>query len=233
MFSYGERLIPVIHSLGEFMKDTVPLLANINRSIAESNSKIPKATNQIHSVTNATEMATTEILDLVDSLNNDLGNIEKTALDVLGKETDKNDFLLGLIPILNRHDAEKYIKDFLAENSSSVKLGELLLQVGKMKSDTESITISLQVQDITAQQLATVNHLIESVQKRLSALIEDFDTTKIQEAPETNLNIPDGAAFDPNATYSKTDDRQVMADAIINDQTSTTSQDEIDKLFSL
>jgi hypothetical protein len=47
VFTYGEKLIPVIQSLGEFMKETVPLLENINRSIAESTSKIPKATNQI------------------------------------------------------------------------------------------------------------------------------------------------------------------------------------------
>ena len=76
VFTYGEKLIPVIQSLGEFMKETVPLLENINKSIAESTSKIPKASNQIQNVTSATEMATTEILDLVDVLNADLESIE-------------------------------------------------------------------------------------------------------------------------------------------------------------
>ena len=136
VFSYGEKLIPIIHSLGEFMKETVPLLENINRSIAESTSKIPKATNQIQSVTNATELATTEILDLVDSLNSDLTDIEKTMVDILAKETDKTDFLVSLIPLLNKQDAEIFIKDFLNKNSSSEKLGQLLMQVGKMKNDS-------------------------------------------------------------------------------------------------
>ncbi len=230
VFSYGEKLIPIIHSLGEFMKETVPLLENINRSIAESTSKIPKATNQIQSVTNATEMATTEILDLVDSLNNDLTDIEKTMVDILAKETDKSDFLLSLIPILNKQDAEVFIKDFLNKNCSSEKLGQLLLQVGKMKNDSNSIALSLQVQDITSQQLATVNHLMESVQERLASLIQDFDNTKISD--QDVLNIPDGASFDPNARYSKSEVPQQEVDSIFSKEMQTASQAEIDKLFN-
>ena len=232
VFSYGERLIPVVHSLGEFMRDTVPLLANINRSIAESNSKIPKATNQIQNVTNATEMATTEILDLVDLLNTDLSGIEKSMLKILTMESDKNDFLTGLIPMLNRPDAESYINNFIKENSSAEELGELLLQVGKMKTDTESIAISLQVQDITTQQLAAVNHLIESVQERLASLIDDFSSTKMNVSKDLDINIPEGVSFDPNARYTKSDASQQEADSIFNNEIQTASQEEIDKLFS-
>ena len=230
VFVYGEKLIPIIQSLGEFMKETVPLLENINKSIAESTSKIPKATNQIQNVTSATEMATTEILDLVDSLNSDLTAIEKTMVDILAKETDKEDFLLSLIPMLNRKDAEVFVKDFLQKNSSAEKLGKLLLQVGKMKNDANSIALSLQVQDITSQQLATVNHLIESVQDKLASLIEDFDNTKINE--HDSLNIPEGATFDPNARYSKSKAPQQEADIIFNKEMQTASQEEIDKLFN-
>ncbi len=232
VFSYGEKLIPILHSLGEFMKDTVPLLESINRSIAESTSKIPKATNQIQNVTSATELATTEILDLVDSLNSDLSSIEKTMVNILAKETDKQDFLLSLIPMLKREDAETFIKDFLRKNSSSEKLGELLLQVGKMKSDSNSITISLQVQDITAQQLATVNHLIESVQERLSSLIADLGETKIIDNHDKNLELPESASFDPNARYSRSVVPQQEVDLIFNKEMQTASQDEIDKLFN-
>lgn len=230
VFTYGEKLIPVIQSLGEFMKETVPLLENINRSIAESTSKIPKATNQIQNVTSATEMATTEILDLVDSLNDDLTEIEKTMVEVIAKETDKKDFLLSLIPMLKKENAELFIKDFLDKNSNTEKLGVLLLQVGKMKNDSNSIALSLQVQDITSQQLATVNHLIESVQDRLSSLIEDFDNTKISE--HDSLNIPEGASFDPNARYSKSVVPQQEVDSIFSKEMQTASQAEIDKLFN-
>lgn len=230
VFTYGERLIPVIHSLGEFMKETVPLLENINQSIAESTAKIPKATDQIQSVTSATELATTEILDLVDSLNNDLSVIEKTMLDIITKEKDKEDFLMSLVPMLKKENAELFIKEFLSKNSSSAKLDELLSQVAKMKNDSNSITISLQVQDITAQQLATVNHLIESVQERLASLIEDFDNTKILDNNE--INLPENASFDPNARYSRSTVPQQEVDTIFNQKSQKTSQAEIDKLFN-
>ena len=231
IFTYGERLLPIIHNLSEFMKETVPLLENINQSITESASKIPKVTDQIDSVTKSTEMATTEILDLVDSLNEDLVTIEKTALDIFSKEADKKDFLLSLVPMLDKKNADNYVNEFLKKNDSMERLGELLLQIGKMKSDSSSIAISLQVQDITAQQLATVNHLMESVQKVLSSLIEDFDSINISDGMDSNMNLPKGASFDPNARYSKSIIPQQEVDSVINNEKNRTSQAEIDKLF--
>ena len=148
VFTYGEKLIPVIQSLGEFMKETVPLLENINRSIAESTSKIPKASNQIQNVTSATELATTEILDLVDVLNADLESIEKCVVDCLEKEKDKEDFLNSLIPKLNVSDAKIFVDEFLIKNRSSLNLNAVKDRIKKMKDDTNSITLSLQVQDI-------------------------------------------------------------------------------------
>jgi len=231
VFTYGEKLIPVIQSLGEFMKETVPLLENINRSIAESTSKIPKASNQIQNVTSATELATTEILDLVDVLNADLESIEKCVVDCLEKENDKEDFLNSLIPKLNVSDAKIFVDDFLVKNRSTLNLNSVKDRIKKMKDDTNSITLSLQVQDITSQQLATVNHLIESVQDRLASLIDDFDNTKLNEN-ENNLNLPEGASFDPNARYSKSVVPQQEVDSIFNKEMQTASQAEIDKLFN-
>ncbi len=231
VFSYGEKLFPIIQKLGEFMKETAPLLENINNSIAESTSKIPKATNQIQNVSTATEMATTEILDLVDSINDELTNIQKTMVDILGKETDKEEFLLKLIPLLNVEKPNVLIKEFLNKNSSSEKLGELLLQVGKMKIDANSIALSLQVQDITSQQLAAVNHLIESVQTRLAALIDDFDSAKISDQ-DLNMNISENVSFDPNARYSRSEVPQQEVDLIFSKDKQKASQEEIDKLFN-
>lgn len=232
VFVYGERLIPIIQSLIDFMKDTVPLLENINYSIADSTSKIPKVTNQINNVTNATELATTEILDTVDSLNKDLTVIEKTMQEVLTKENDKKDFLLSIIPLLNKENAAEFVEDFINKNSSSEKLSDLLTQVGKMKNDANNITISLQVQDITAQQLAAVTHLIESVQSRLSSLIVDLEHSDMKHVENLEIKVEEGVAFDPNARYTKSTEIQETVDSIINSEVLNASQAEIDKLFS-
>src|SRR5690554_1215843 len=88
VFRYGQKLIPIIQSLIDFMKDTVPLLENINNSIADSTQKMPKATHQISNVTSATELATTEILDIVDVISNDISIIENELKEGLQKRKE-------------------------------------------------------------------------------------------------------------------------------------------------
>lgn len=132
---------------------------------------------------------------------------------------------------MNVSDAKIFVDEFLIKNRSSLNLNAVKDRIKKMKDDTNSITLSLQVQDITSQQLATVNHLIESVQDRLASLIDDFDNTKLNEN-ENNLNLPEGASFDPNARYSKSLVPQQEVDSIFNKEMQTASQAEIDKLFN-
>ena len=232
VFIYGEKLLPVIHSLGVFMKETVPLLENINRSIAESTVKIPKAQNQISSVTNATELATTEILDLVDMLNSDLVTIENSVKNFLIQDKEKREFLKSLIPYLKKEKAEDFINNFLNKNECSKKLSDTISLVQKMKNDTNDITLSLQVQDITAQQLATVNHLIESVQEKLSGLISDFDKNHIETPHIEFSDVSVNATFNPSARYTKSNVTQQEADSIFKSKKiEITSQEEIDRLF--
>jgi chemotaxis regulatin CheY-phosphate phosphatase CheZ len=233
VFKYGERLIPVIQSLVDFMRDTEPLLERINSSIAESTNKIPKATNQINNVTNATELATTEILDLVDAISNEVSNIENIIKSYLDREEEKKQLreqILAEIAFYNG-TGDKILKYFeLAENTSH--LIESLPMFTKIKSDAYNITMSLQVQDITTQQLAAVNHLIESVQEKLASLLYNFNENSFTHG-DINSEAFDSRdyAFNPEARYRKTDDQQQVADEIVQ-QSSVATQDEIDKLFS-
>jgi len=104
--------------------------------------------------------------------------------------------------------------------------------VRKLENDSTNITISLQIQDITAQQLASVNHLIQSVQKRLSSLLFDLgkksnqNLSELEQMPEADTDT-----FNPDAKYDTSAEKQVRVDEIINENLKT-SQAEIDKLFS-
>ena len=136
-----------------------------------------------------------------------------------------------MVPLLKKENAKTFIDEFLEKNKFAYNLNSVVDRIKKMKNDTNSITLSLQVQDITSQQLATVNHLIESVQEKLASLIEDFDNTKITDGQD-NLNLPEGASFDPNARYSKSAVPQQEVDSIFSKEMQTASQAEIDKLFN-
>ncbi len=233
VFRYGQKLIPVVQSIIDFMKETVPLLEDINTSIADSTSKIPKAKDQINNVSCATEMATTEILDIVDSISNDLDTIESGTKSFQEKEEKKKRAWLEIKNMLKDNtNAARIIDEYEQLDSSLVELDNLHDLISRIKNDVYNITLSLQVQDITSQQLAAVNHLIESVRKKLSSLILHLDENEFKDLDDDEINDSGEKTFNPNAEYVKSDEKQELADILINDNLNKTSQDEIDKLFS-
>jgi chemotaxis regulatin CheY-phosphate phosphatase CheZ len=203
IFLYSEKLIPVIQKLIDFMRNTIPLLENINQSITDTANKFPAAKNQIESVTSATEMATTEILDTIDKIFNEI-NSAKTNL---------SDF----------ENSDNYtLPDFAKEKLASIKNS-----LDNINQYAYNVTLSLQVQDITSQQLAAVNYLIQSVQARLGALFQDLeDSNFTQMGKYVDKNV-----FNENARYEDTTQKQKEIDQLIVSNNSSTSQDEIDKLF--
>ncbi len=233
VFRYGQKLIPIIQSLIDFMKETVPLLEDINTSISDTTNKIPRAKDQINNVSSQTELATTEILDVVDSISLDVEKVDKYIHDIKSKEDEKNkswEEIKKLIP--SSSAADKLIKQYESLDVFSSTIPAIEEVFGKIRNDVYKITLSLQVQDITSQQLAAVNHLIESVRMRLSSLIVHLDETELNSVDNVKLDIPEKATFDPDAVYTKSTERQDVADELINSINAKATQDEIDKLFS-
>lgn len=212
-FVYGQKLVPIIQKIIDFMRDTVPILENVNNSIQYSTSKIPKAALQINSVTNATEIATGEILDTVDSMFVDIVEMKKDVNE-LREKFGNND------------------SGAVSSEEMLAKMDKLENSINKIESAATSITISLQVQDITAQQLASVNHLIQSIQQKLSSLLIDFGNEEDLDLSEDEREASRNATFNPDARYDKSGQNQKLADSIIDTAKLHTSQDEIDKLFA-
>jgi chemotaxis regulatin CheY-phosphate phosphatase CheZ len=201
-FIYGQKLIPILQKIIDFMQSTVPLLENVNREIQDSTSKIPKAALQINSVTSATEVATTEILDVVDGVSMDIHSM-KAKLESIKSRMGEDDDLVTLLGMIEKIEARMM-----------------------------NITISLQVQDITSQQLSSVNHLIQSIQEKLSSLVNDLANKENKEIPSIDLYPRDGT-FNADARYEKNTKSQELVDSLVTKRNnSKTSQEEIDKLFA-
>ncbi len=209
LFSFGQRMMPIAKALFDFLQEIVPLLESINVSIQESNSKIPTAARKLDSVTQATELATTEILDLVDKIALQLNDIRTTVGEMR-----------------TEGGGEKFEPSF--------KSIETTLE--NIEMNTSSIMMSLQVQDITSQQIAAVNHLMASVQGRLGSLVDDFGRANFDDMKSTNVEFPSDVTFDANAIYSKATDRQELANDVVNklipDANAFSSQADIDALFA-
>ncbi len=107
---------------------------------------------------------------------------------------------------------------------------QMVDSIKKIRDDAYNITLSLQVQDITTQQLAAVNHLIESVQGKLASIIVEFEgTTNFEKGQD--FEFTEEVNFNPDAVYTKSTENQKLVDDLINEGSKNTSQDEIDKLF--
>lgn len=254
LFIFGQRVIPFLEELFYFVHDIMPVLEEINISIYESANKMPHASSQLNKVTQATELATTEILDNLESVLSRLNAIDShfqtstgdlTALENLDKETVEavrtslkgDDKLLQKISALNEQK-QAHLK-ILTSNAN-----DLERNLKDIRAKSNDIMISLQVQDITAQQIASVNHLIESVQNRLSNLIDRFKLSGAELLSE--IEMMENHSFDPLASYDRSGKRQDTADKIMqkandvkdnleqlgeNEPGNQASQDEIDRLF--
>lgn len=217
LFKFGEKIVPIIQSLVEFMKEIIPLLETINSSISDSTKKMPLASTQINDVTSATEMATTQILDLVDDIGIAVSNVETAILE----EAERKSSLLATFSRI-----EKALEGNATVSAEMAALREFLenqqlkeTYVGLLdaiKDDTYKITLALQVQDITAQQLAAVNHLIESVNVRLTELVADIEESEIRSEFMPG-DITGNVHFDPNASFTNTEGKQETADALVRE----------------
>lgn len=231
IFMYSEKLIPVIQSLIDFMRDTIPLLENINHSITESAAKIPKVTHQINNVTNATELATNEILDLIDKVLNETNNSESMLERLLELEREKAELIREVAMESISPRAAELLQKYDEKYDNSARIEVLLGVIKNIKEYANSITISLQVQDITAQQLAAVNHLIDSVQKKLGSLINDLEKTQLKSGDELSIPFEESMTFDPNARYQNSHSSQKVVDDVVTRKINSSTQEEIDKLF--
>ena len=233
LFSVGEKIIPGIQKLIDFIQEMAPLLVHINQSIEESNSQIPKATDHISDVTNATEMATTEILDLIDAISTNSFELVNVLNKTSEKDEERKELLKELAELVpdnaKAQELISQIGDKITVSDQKNKIDEIL---DKIQMDATNIAIALQVQDITTQQLSAVNHLIISVQKRLSGLMYELDNDaeikQVENADE--IIVPTDTNFDMNASFIKQQTSQDEIDKLINGSNNT-SQDDIDKLF--
>ena len=191
LFRFGQKILPQIEDFFEFLSEILPLLEGINQSIADSSSKLPRASRELNKVTAATESATIEILNILDTMSLELGSTAKS---------------------IARLNAEK--SAFSEEGRAALKNIEDTLTI--VNEQTGNITIALQVQDITAQQVATVNHLVESVHERLSKLLEGFGATDSHRSAESDLKrTAEALGFDSDAHWTRSKERQEFADGII------------------
>ncbi|MFP4528655.1 MAG: hypothetical protein ACLFQX_08910 [Candidatus Kapaibacterium sp.] len=268
LFVLGQRVLPFLEEIFMFVSEIKPLLDDINHSIEENLKKMPNVSKQLSKVTEATELATNEIMDIVDGLfyKTDLisSNIKRMAeidrkkrdnsirlLEIIKKAIEKGSDLREILPHLD--NSIKNLKTANEKEYQEVnKHNEDILQ--SIRDDSSSIMMSLQVQDITSQQIAAVNHLLETIQVKLTSIMTKFNSTDVGELVPTKSDYDErinvshlhrSIAFDPEAvdSLSTKESRQSEVDEFMRehqegetgdktaDESGEASQDDIDAMF--
>jgi chemotaxis regulatin CheY-phosphate phosphatase CheZ len=252
LFIFGTRVMPFLEDVFTFIKDIAPLIDQINSQLLESSKRMPKASTQLNKVTEATEMATQEIMDMVDGIIFNTTHIQSNFnkfKEYKEKQEELNrKFYKKLIILEHKYPndleitALRELYDKIEEHLPDLELFEsTVTNMNEIKRLAGNIMISLQVQDITAQQIASVNYLIESVQDKIGTLLNQLDSDRLPEVSEVHGGRR--AAFDPNAVYTQAGSRQHIVDEVASgnlneappaesqDDGGFASQDDINALF--
>jgi chemotaxis regulatin CheY-phosphate phosphatase CheZ len=220
----ARNFVEVLHSV-------IPTLDSIKHSIEESTGRIPQASSKLSSVTSATETATVEILNVLEQVTRDLESIETNLSQLNDRARTRHDrciafrdgvFGLSLSAHHRDHIAALW-QDYANLAPEKETIESIKRKLSETKSNTTSIAMALQVQDITTQQIAGVNHLIESVQLQLNNALSAFEDPDraMQLGNETTasnngVHSDSGVhSFDSGAVYSNSAQRQEEADEII------------------
>jgi hypothetical protein len=236
VFTFGVKFVPFLEDLLVFVQEMAPMLNEMNKSIQDSSSKMPKAVQQLDKVTSATEMATHEILDKVDDMLAKLDGIEahfKVVGERLKSEQKTLSEIAGGIEDLLKIPGVRETLGKLFEDETARQLGVKIKGIvdeflaGKVEdslpeaveqllhdtqTDAYDIMNSLQVQDITAQQIEAAHVMLYSIQERLNHLI-----MKYSEAEPPQI-FRQARAHDAEASYVGSDDRQKMADEVLEQE---------------
>lgn len=71
----SDEIFPLISDLFSFVKEIIPLMLEVNSFMKDSSSKIPTASENINSVSTATEMATHDVMDRLDAISEQLDTL--------------------------------------------------------------------------------------------------------------------------------------------------------------
>ena len=233
IFVWGDQAVPFLEEMMQFIESLIPLIDEINLSISESTKRFPSAESQLNDVTKATELATNEILRLLEISLKDCGQISKShkstgeiiesfSASKAALRSEIRTALSGADPRIHVLHAklwqqtEKLESQLKATNESDKQL------LKTVKSNLNKIFMSLQVQDITTQQISAVNNVIQSIQSQLSNLHDRLNNIKKIDAPVFSL-------ADAKDTESDTSESPLRAIA----ETATAEEQVTDEIIPL
>jgi chemotaxis regulatin CheY-phosphate phosphatase CheZ len=206
------------------VQDIIPVVEELKVSVDATSEKFPKASKQLDKVTHATEMASTEILNTLETM---FAKLE----EMTARHNDQQSRTKLLAGTIHAVDAQLTACD--PDALKSEQLAKIQAAWGKhraalllpedgfaealqgLQSNCTNIMMALQVQDITAQQIASVNRMMQSVDQGLNKLMKHFSEVPASAVPGQYDHAHLDIQFDDGADFFGSEDRQKAADELV------------------
>jgi chemotaxis regulatin CheY-phosphate phosphatase CheZ len=239
LFVLGEQFLPHMDEVFMFFDEIKPVLDDIRHTVEENMVKIPKLAKELSHVTEANETATSEVMNVVDKVIEKAEAMSENIDKSLEYEKERNGKTAALIEaVLIAADGHEEFKDLMGELSDTQKyyagkagenhtdslLPEMKTLADGISMDASSIFMALQVQDITAQQIAAVNNMLAEVQNKMKFILDKYHQTHL---------YADSFAGKSHDVEEMEMHREIVFDphAITSIAHKDNRQDDIDKLF--
>ena len=215
--------MPFLEEVFAFLSEILPVLDEVDRSIQMStNALMPGATARLASVTRATELATTEIMDQIDAAYDKLAQakekIEESREHLVALYAADQRLLSLLETRIDDQTLVAMVASILEEKAvhrntvAEILTGKARI-LDEIRVDLNSIMMSLQVQDITSQQIAAVSHLIHSVKEVLQKFEGQLGSGTLESFLDPSS--PENVTFDIHASYDHSGKKQATADEVV------------------
>jgi chemotaxis regulatin CheY-phosphate phosphatase CheZ len=181
---YGQRTLPVLDEIAAFLREISPAIEDLKAVLEVAMVNIPKAAGQLGRVTEATEQASTQILNTLDKMvatldevitavstgmvSSDLGAATNKMAGIVKALVEKSGWDADIVALAEAWEA--HIRSIKMSGPTS-NLERLLKN---LQDDCTEIMMALQVQDITQQHIGTVMGTIDAVAQELKKLTNGF-----------------------------------------------------------
>jgi len=199
-FNTTKKYLPQIAKLVDFIEELIPLLNTIHDDLHQSTLMIPTASEKLDKVTSATELATTEVMDIVDRV---IGRLNTMTVSL-----DEVDAVIS---------QEKPVPSSITEKTTIIRK-----EIDGSQEDLFSIMNALQFQDITTQQICSIGQVIETVQRKLGQLLSGFDDEAFNLPKQRKVAFDDKAEYD----FDLSKKSQEMADEFLKQADKLSATDD-------
>jgi chemotaxis regulatin CheY-phosphate phosphatase CheZ len=196
---YGQRTIPVLDEIAGFLNEISPAIEDLKAVLEVAMVNIPKAAGQLGRVTEATEQASTQILNTLDKMvatldevitsvsagmvASDLGVATNKMAGIVKTLVEKSGWDADIVELAGAWEAHLRSMKMSGPTSNLERL------LKNLQDDCTEIMMALQVSDITQQHIGTVMGTIQAVAEELRKLTTGFFSGSTTVQP-VSINLP-------------------------------------------